>query len=429
MFLTAAALWDELGRCEHAVGYSQPLQRRRGYRCLLFVDYNGSPLMHVTGLPSGCDDFFAAYGTLSLDATSPSVSTKTTFWIASCTKLVTTIAALQCVERDLFTLDDAADVDRLLPEWGQPEILTGWTDDQKPILQPAKEKMTLRKLLTHTSGVGYDFLSPDLMKWRKSRGEGVVSLRAPITKSFGTPLLFEPGTGFAYGGGLDLAGLMVARANKSTLEAYMRENIFDVLGMDSTSFHVKHKDIERLLMPMTTRPAPDVALISGYGPDEPLKALLEPDDEFGGAGLFSNTEDYLKLLKSMLRDDGKLLKSESIDLMFAPSISSSAQALLNTTLSVPPYAAIMIPGEAPLGTRDARAWTHALGGLVALEDDTKGGLKAGTMHWGGAPNLKWWIDRRGGTCGIFSTQLFPAGELQHAFLGKLFQREVAAMYA
>ncbi|KNG50873.1 major facilitator superfamily transporter [Stemphylium lycopersici] len=379
------------------------------------------------GLPSGRDDFFATYGTLELDPTSPSVSTKTTFWIASCTKLVTAIAALQCVERDLFTLDDAADIDRLLPEWRQPDMLTGWTDDQTPILQPAKEKITLRKLLTHTSGIGYDFLSPELMKWRKSRGEGIVSLQAPITESFGTPLLFEPGSGFAYGGGLDLAGLMVARANKSTLEAYMRQNIFDVLGMDSTSFHAKHNDIERLLMPMTTRPAPGAALVSGYGPDEPLKALLEPADEFGGAGLFSNTEDYLKLLKSVLRDDGKLLKSESIDLMFAPSISPWAQASLNTTLSVPPYAAIMIPGEGLPGTSGARAWTHALGGLVALEDDSRGGLKAGALQWGGAPNLKWWIDRKGGTCGVFSTQLFPAGELQHAFLGKLFQREVQAI--
>jgi hypothetical protein len=155
-----------------------------------------------------------------------------------------------------------------------------------------------------------------------------------------------------------------------------------------------------------------------------LEAPLDPEDEFGGGGLFGTAEDYLKLLKSLLRDDGKLLFSSSIDLLFAPCLSSSAQDALEQALSIPPYAAIMIPGEPILGTPGAGRWSHALGGIVALEDNSKTGLKAGTLHWGGAPNLKWWIDPKGGTCGIFATQLFPAGELKHAFLGKMFEQQV-----
>ena len=180
-------------------------------------------------------------------------------------------------------------------------------------------------------------------------------------------------------------------------------------------------------MPMTTRPAPDAALIPGNPSDMPLAQPLDPQDEFGGGGLFGNTEDYLALLKSLLRNDGKLLKSESIELLFAPCIPPAAQESLNQTLSIPAYAAIMTPGDAPVGTPGARKWSHALGGLVALEDDADGGLRAGTLRWGGAPNLRWWIDRRGGTCGIFATQLLPAGETRHAHLGKIFEREVAAM--
>ncbi|RII11459.1 hypothetical protein CUC08_Gglean005456 [Alternaria sp. MG1] len=374
------------------------------------------------------EDFLAAYGTLQLDPTSPPVSRETTVWLASCTKLVTTVAALQCVERGLFSLDEPADVDRLLPEWKKPMILTGWADNE-PVLQPAKESITLRRLLTHTSGIGYDFLSPDLMRWRQGRKEGILSMQSPITQCFTTPLLFEPGSGFAYGGGLDLVGLMVARANNCTLEAYMRRNILDILGMDKTSFYVRHNDIKQKLMPMTTRPAPDADLVSGEASGNPLVQPLNPQDEYGGAGLFSNTEDYLRLLKSLLRNDGKLLEAESIELMFTPCISSTAQDSLDQTLSVPHIAAIMIPGDAPMGTPGARKWSHALGGLVALEDDADGGLKAGMLRWGGAPNLKWWIDREGGTCGIFVTQLSPAGELRHAHLGKMFEREVVAMYA
>jgi CubicO group peptidase (beta-lactamase class C family) len=335
---------------------------------------------------------------------------------------------LQCVERGLFSLDEPTDIDRLLPEWKKPVIFTGWTDDE-PVLQPAKENITLRRLLTHTSGIGYDFLSPDLMRWRQGRKEEILSMRAPITECFKTPLLFEPGSGFAYGGGLDLVGLMVARANDCTLEAYMRRHIFDVLDMDKTSFYVKHNDIEQELMPMTTRPAPDAALISGETSETPVERPLNPQDEYGGGGLFSTAQDYLQLLKSLLRNDAKLLKGESIDLMFTPCISPAAQESLDQTLSVPLYAAIMIPGDAPVGTPSARRWSHALGGVVAMEDDADGGLRAGTLRWGGAPNLKWWIDRKGGTCGIFATQLWPAGEVRHAYLGKMFEREVVAMYA
>jgi CubicO group peptidase (beta-lactamase class C family) len=116
-------------------------------------------------------------------------------WIASCSKLVTTIAALQCVERGLFTLDDPTAVDRLLPEWKDPEILTGFTEDGKPILQPAKEKITLRKLLTHTSGVAYDMMHPMLIQWRQSRGEKPLAVRTPVTEGYKHPLVFEPGFG------------------------------------------------------------------------------------------------------------------------------------------------------------------------------------------------------------------------------------------
>jgi len=93
----------------------------------------------------------------------------TTFWIASCTKLLTTIAALQCVEKGLWSLD--ADVSDILPEWRTSEILTGFDESGEPQLSKATNTITLRQLLTHSSGMGYDFLSPELAKWRRCRGE------------------------------------------------------------------------------------------------------------------------------------------------------------------------------------------------------------------------------------------------------------------
>lgn len=271
--------------------------------------------------PWESQDYLAAYGTLSLDPASSRVSTKTVMWGASCGKLPTTIAALQCVERGLFALDDPTDVDRLLPGWKDPEILVGWTDEGSAILQPAKEKITLKQLLTHTSGIGYDFMDPQLMRWRQSRGEEQLAYRTSIIESFRAPLVFEPGSGFAYGGGIDLAGLMIARANECTLEEFMRKNMFNVLGMNDTSFYIGYNDIGKRLMPMTSRASPDGPLIDGYPPDIQHRQPLEPIEEFGGGGLFFTTEDYLKILKSILHNDTQLLQSATVDLMFTPAMT------------------------------------------------------------------------------------------------------------
>lgn len=347
-------------------------------------------------------------------------------WIASCTKLVTTVAALQCVERGLFALDSSADVDRLLPEWRDSQILTGFQEG-KPILQDAKEKITLRMLLTHTSGLAYDF-HPALFAWRQSRGEGPQAMRGPIAESFTHPLIFEPGMGFAYGPGLDLAGLMVARVNNCTLEQYMRRHLFDVLGMHDTSFRpLEHNNMAARLMPLVTRTSPDQSLSDNIDPSSPFKVLpLGPTDEFGGAGLFSTAEDYLELLKSLLHDDGKLLSPDMVNLMFTESISASSRNSLHELLSVPASAAHLIPGEHVVGSEGSGEWSIGLGGLLGLTDKA-GVLKSPWLQGGGAPNLKWWIDRRGGTCGVFATQLSPPGEAKHQILTHRFQAEMAAI--
>jgi CubicO group peptidase (beta-lactamase class C family) len=373
-------------------------------------------------------DFTATYGTLQLDPASDSVSIDTVVWLASCSKLVTALSALQCVERGLFSLDDAADIDRLLPEWKTLDVLTGFSEDGKPLLQPAKEKITLRQLLTHTSGIAYDFMNPTLTQWRQTRGEGPLGMQTPITEGFMHPLLFEPGSAWLYGGGFDLAGLMVARVNNSTLEAYMRLNIFDVLGMAETTFHPKNRGglIERL-MPMTHRAASG-ELVDGIGEDGGLPVPLDPADDFGGAGLFGTAPDYLKLLKSLLHNDGKILKPETADILFTPCLTKEQHASLQFMNSIPQVAAIATPGEPPFGQPGAGDYTHSVAGFIGLHESDEG-LKPGWLRWGGAPNLTWWVDRNGGTCGIFATQLYPPGELEYAFLTKVFQKEVVSHFA
>lgn len=346
-------------------------------------------------------------------------------WLASCVKLATTIAALQCVERGLFSLDSTADIERLLPEWATPEVLS-FDEGGSPVLVPAKEKITLRRLLNHTSGLSYDFMPP-LLQWRQSRGEEWQSMHSPISECFVHPLIFEPGSGFAYGPGLDVAGLMVARANECTLETYMRRNVFDILGMHDTSFHVSHNNIRERLMPVSVRPAPNESLADSGLSKSIVKQPVDAKDDYGGAGLFGTAEDYLKLLKSILCDDGKLLTSQSVELMFTSSLSATSKASLHIGLSVPDMAKWMIPGEPVVGAPGAGDWDHGLGGLKGLHENDDG-FEPLWLQWVGGPNLKWWIDRKGGTCGIFATQLWPMGEAKSAHLQKLFQKEMVKRF-
>jgi hypothetical protein len=125
----------------------------------------------------------------------------------------------------------------------------------------------------------------------------------------------------------------------------MRRAMFDLLGMDSTSFYTKHNDVGELLMPITTRPEPDVSLHDGHAKDPILTQPLDPGEELGGGGLLGSTVQNLTLLRSLLRDDRPLLNSRSICLVSTPYLFSPAQDALNETLSVPIYAAIMVPGE------------------------------------------------------------------------------------
>lgn len=108
------------------------------------------------------------------------MSIDTTFWIASCTKLATSIAALQAVEKGLLDLD--ADISNILPEWKEPEILTGFSSAGQPQLKKATKMITLRQLLTHSSGMGYDFLSPELAKWRQFKGQPIGASGEPIVR-------------------------------------------------------------------------------------------------------------------------------------------------------------------------------------------------------------------------------------------------------
>jgi len=346
------------------------------------------------------------------------------FVIASCTKLMTTIAALQCVERGQIGLDD--DVSTVLHELAGIEILTGFEEKTgKPILKKAEKKITLRHLLTHSSGIAYDLMDPLLRQWRTYRGEPVSITGMPILKRILVPLLYEPGTSWMYGGSMDWAGVLVSRLNGGlSLQDYMQNHLWDPLGIKDMTFHwEQHPSMRERRVTNSKREGPVDEWGLAANPnakvtwtDETLYDDPTPD-EYGGAGAMATGPDYLKILQAILANDGRLLQPPMVDEMFRPQLSPKSKEAFAAFLAVPQFNAAMWGG--PMGIK--LDW--GLGGMMVMED-LPSGRKKGSISWSGLPNLHWWIDSKTGLCGMYASQVLPYGDAKSAEMHQLFEKEM-----
>src|SRR5437763_3828474 len=166
--------------------------------------------------------YTGAFGTR--DSTSGiAVAPDSIFAIASMTKAVTSAAAMQLVEQGKMTLDEPAS--KHLPELGPVQVLDGFDAGGKPILRPAKKTVTLRQLLTHTSGFSYDTWHEGMFKLTSQPGADATHVIA-----------FEPGTKWQYGMSTFWAGRLVEAVSGMDLEQYLQRNILGPLGMKDTTF-------------------------------------------------------------------------------------------------------------------------------------------------------------------------------------------------
>jgi CubicO group peptidase (beta-lactamase class C family) len=251
------------------------------------------------------------------------------------TKLPTIVAVLQCVEKNLLDLD--APVTHILPEVGKFGIITDFDDETKEAeFEKPGAEITLRMLVTHTSGYTYDCFHPTLLRWRASRneipwaGEGVEQ-KAII------PLVFAPGTAFAYGVGVDWTGKAVERVTNSTLEEYMRQYIWGPLDITDITFHpLQREDMQGR-----------VANLSSLGPEGKGPAVLESEmdilggamEPFGGGGAFASTEAFFTFLHAVLQRNPLLSSPASFEELFRPQLSPALKASLNEYLYSDPLKA------------------------------------------------------------------------------------------
>ncbi|KAJ0418342.1 beta-lactamase/transpeptidase-like protein [Aspergillus carlsbadensis] len=348
----------------------------------------------------------------SVLADAPPINAEGAFWIASCSKIVGTVAALQCVERGLFTLDEP--VSKVLPELSEPQIIVPGnadsTSDQFQLVKATKQ-ITLRQLLTHSSGLAYDIMDPVIMAWRSSRNEAPKTLTGTVIDAQTVPLKFEPGEGWAYGGGIDWAGLLVSRLNNNIrLEEYMEENIFKPLRLEATSFRLEnHPEIKDKLVGTSTRQ------LDGTFVSSPNLWPLNAPDDCAGAGLYSTVEDFTKVIGDLVRDSPVLLKKETVQQLFMGQFDKGSSAL-NMFRGTPELSRL-------IGVNDIEKGANAALGGMYLQEQTET-MQPGTLLWAGLPNLYWFANRDKGLAGFYASQVLPPADPASAKLAFAFFQEV-----
>jgi methyl acetate hydrolase len=331
-----------------------------------------------------------AFGKRVLGQTAP-MAADTVVWIASMTKAITAAGAMQLVEQGKLDLD--APAAKVVPDIASARVLVGFDADGQPRTRPPKSPITLRHLLTHTAGFGYEIWSVDIGKYQAAKSiPGIITCQNAALR---TPLLFDPGERWFYGIGIDWAGKMVEAVSGKRLGSYLQQNLLAPLDMTSTAFKITPGMRERL------------AKIHQRGDDEKLTPQMElelqqePEFEMGGGGLYSTAGDYLKFMR-MILNRGKsgttpVLKPETVDLMTRNNMGDSRVCPLKTALPLLSNDAEFFPGM-------PKTW-----GLSFQINTQKAptGRPAGGLMWAGLANSYFWIDPITGIGGVYLTQVLP----------------------
>ncbi|MDC6350944.1 serine hydrolase [Zeaxanthinibacter sp. PT1] len=301
------------------------------------------------------------------------------FRIASMTKLLTSIAAMQLVERNLLELD--GDLSELMPEMASIPILQGDS------LIPAEKPITLRHLLTHTAGFGYFGYTVDPTLFREDNW--------PYDDK---PRMFESGTQFLYGTSTDWVGKLVEKVSGQSLDIYFKKHITGPLQMNRTFYNVP-ESLHHLIVSR------------GHRGEDGEQSLVEIDARVpakvtetfsGGGGLFSTPNDYTKLLYCLLNKGefpgGRILKEDTVNEMLKNQVGE---------ISLNPGKRFSAPGSCCnfSGLMD----TDSKWGLAFMIDNSPEpyGRSKGTVAWGGYYNTFFFIDFKKGIAASLYTQHIP----------------------
>ncbi|KAF2163760.1 hypothetical protein M409DRAFT_68334 [Zasmidium cellare ATCC 36951] len=299
----------------------------------------------------------------------------TVFWIASCTKLICTIACMQAVEQGQLRLDDAQQVHYLCPELNQKNVLR---DDGT--LEDRKRDITLRMLLSHTSGFGYEFFNEKLREYGRPVGYDV--FHADIRDVLRMPLVKQPGEGWEYGTGIDWAGIVLERATGVRLNDWIQNNIMEPLGLKAVNIAIlaeTREDRERLF-------------------------------HSGGAGCFAKPAEYVQILAALL-NDGKspitgerILQGDTVNMMWENQVSDMPDFARQGIPDAKREHTNPTPELYPQEGNPPQGWGLS---FMLTQEPGATGRGRNTAWWAGIANLFWWCDREKGVAGMIASQIMP----------------------
>jgi CubicO group peptidase (beta-lactamase class C family) len=340
-----------------------------------------------------------AFGVADAGSRRP-MTVDTVFRIASMTKPVTSLAVMQLVEQGRLSLDDPGE--KYLPELANLKVLE--TFDAKSgayTLRAAKSAPTVRHLLTHTAGLGYNFTSPVVRDFKPRAGETFAA----------GPLLFDPGEQWLYSTGIDWGGRIVESLTGKNLEAYFRDHIFSPLGMADTAYNPPEDRQRRMTLVHGRRSDGSFQVDPGQPP-------LSVTRFIGGGGLASTAPDYIRFLQMLLNRGSvkgtRIVFPETVASMGRNHIGSVGVRAVKTAM----------PERSSDFTfvEDGRdKWGI---GFMITSDDKPGRRSAGSLSWGGLFNTYFWVDQTRGVAGVMLMQYLPFSDPKALEVYEAFERQV-----
>jgi CubicO group peptidase (beta-lactamase class C family) len=321
------------------------------------------------------------------------------FRIASQSKAITSLAVMMLWEEGRFLLDEP--VSKYIPEFRSPAVLKTFdASDSSYTTEPAKSEITIRQLLTHTSGIDYAAIGSNEFK--------AIYAKATVPSGIGNdkdvlgdkikilgklPLRHQPGERWTYGLNTDVLGYLVEIWSGMTFDQFLKTRIFDVLGMKDTYFYIPKEKHSRLVALHEYEGDKIVKMQNkAYDGVNPNYPLLTGTYFSGGAGLSSTAEDYAKFLQLFLNkgeyNGVRLLSRKTVELMLTDQIAGDSN-------------------EFGLGF-----------GLETLKNDYQSVVSMGTFTWGGAFNTHYWADPKERIIGLLFTNVYST---PHRDIGEKFR--------
>ena len=334
-------------------------------------------------------------GLRELEARAP-IEEDTIYRIYSMTKPITGVAMMMLWEDGAFTLDDP--VTNYIPEFEGLRVISGVSEDGSPILVDASRAPTMREIMSHTAGFAYGLAGTDVANtaFREQKILESPDLQTFIERVADVPLIFEPGTAWAYSASVDVQGYLIEKLSGQNFGEYLETRIFAPLGMVDTGFFVPEADYSRF------------SEVYGFDPESGhMVPVPYPQVQFrqstiamesGGGGLVSTMNDYTQFCQMLLNggelDGTRLLKAETVTLM--------------TTNLLPPEIALSSDGSASGEAYPGIGFGLNVGVIFdPVAADTP--QAPGSYFWGGAAGTWFWIDPANDLFFIGMVQIFSRG--------------------